>query len=518
MAYHRVVMSRLPFDPSKMKGPKKAPEQPPGSPGGSTGGSGETPLTVSALASRIDDALSASLPKTVRVIGEISGFTDRTHLYFDLKDDESVVNCVMFAPSARKLDFTPASGQQVVAKGRIAFYNKQGRTQLYVTSMTPAGEGPLELELRRLVGELREKGYFDGAHKRSLPSFPRRVAVVTSATGAAFQDVRETMRRRMPGIEIVLCDVRVQGENAAPQIARTIRALSARRGSLGIDAIILTRGGGSLEDLWAFNEREVADAVYECELPIVAAIGHETDTTIAELVADERASTPTQAAVRLSPDRAALIEQVERHARQLARSASRHIADERTRLRHGDRQALGAVRSLISMEQVRLGRLDTRLTRARPEASHARRVARTETAESALRRAMRRRLDSTTTVSARASLERAARSFAERQQSRLDALERELVVTGPAAVLARGYSVTTRPDGSAVRSVADVTGGMTITTRVADGSFTSVTGDGARTDDAPRREQTPALPPRTRPRKKTGRARKKSDPNQLGLF
>lgn len=509
-------MSRLPFDPSKMKGAKKA-SQSKGTAGGASGG-GEKPLTVSALASLIDEALSASLPKTVRVIGEISGFTDRTHLYFDLKDEDAVINCVMFASGARKLAFRPESGQQVVVKGRVAFYNKQGRTQVYVTSMTPAGEGPLELELRRLVAELREKGYFDPAHKKPLPAFPRRIAVVTSATSAAFQDVRETLRKRMPGIEIVLCDVRVQGESAAPQIARTIGALSRRRDELGIDAIILTRGGGSLEDLWAFNEREVADAVYACEIPIVAAIGHETDTTIAELVADERASTPTQAAVRLSPDRVALLEQVDRHARQLARGASRYITTERTRLTNAGRHGLSALKAHLSREHVRVGRLETRLARARPEASHARRVARLESADRGIRLSMRRRLASTSTEPVRANLERATRVFLDRHQSRLDALERELVVAGPASVLARGYSVTTLPSGEAVRSVEQVSPGLTITTSVSDGSFTSTTGDGATPTAPDTPVQSTPLPPRTRPRRKPGRGKKKPDPNQLGLF
>jgi len=161
-------MSRLPFDPSKMKGPKKASSAP---------SDGDRPVSVSALASLIDEALATSLPKRVKVLGEISGFTDRTHLYFDLKDDSAVLSAVMFSGPAKKLAFSPASGQQVVATGRISFYPKQGRTQLYVDSMAPAGEGPLELQLRKLVADLRTLGYFDPAHKKQLPTFPRRIEI-----------------------------------------------------------------------------------------------------------------------------------------------------------------------------------------------------------------------------------------------------------------------------------------------------------------------------------------------------
>ncbi|MEQ9616475.1 MAG: exodeoxyribonuclease VII large subunit [Phycisphaerales bacterium] len=478
-------MSRLPFDPSKMKGPKKAADAP----------TGDRPIPVSAVASMIDEALATGLPKTVTVIGEISGFTDRTHLYFDLKDDGAVLSCVMFAAAAKKVPFRPASGQQVIAKGRVSFYPKQGRTQLYVESMTPAGEGPLELELRRLVAELRELGYFDPARKKPLPTFPRRVAVVTSATGAALQDVRETFRKRMPAIELVLVDVRVQGDNAAPQIARAIRRLSRDRAALGIDAIILTRGGGSLEDLWAFNERPVADALLECAVPVVAAIGHETDTTIAELVADERASTPTQAAMRLSPDRLALLEQIDRRDRQLLRALNRFLSDKRDRAMSAEKWMRHAVRAAVSNRHLELERLSVRLARSRPEAAHARRRARIESLDREIRRSIAVYLDS--------------------HQSRLDALERELVVAGPASVLARGYSVTTRADGSAVRSSADVKPGETITTRVADGSFSSTVNDASR-PTAPRREDAPAPPPRSRPKKR--RPKRDADPDQMGLF
>jgi len=481
-------MSRLPFDPSKMKGPKSARD---------TVEKGDRPIAVSAAASLIDEALTTGLPKKLSIIGEISGFTDRTHLYFDLKDESAVLSCVMFAAAAKKLGFEPASGLQVVAKGRVSFYPKQGRTQLYVEAMSLAGAGPLEVELKRLVGELRSLGYFDPSRKKTLPTFPRRVAVVTSATGAALQDVCETFRKRMPAIELFPVDVRVQGDAAAPQIARAVRALSRRRTELGLDAIILTRGGGSLEDLWAFNERAVADAIFECELPIVAAIGHETDTTIAELVADERASTPTQAAMRLSPDRAALLEQIDRCDQQIRRSSSRFFTQERDCLRSIVMRLNHACAGRLSGNRIAIERLCARLARSRPEAAHARRRARLDAAEHLLGRAVG--------------------SFFARQSDRLDSLERELVIAGPASVLARGYSVTTIPGTGVVRSMKNIVPGTTITTRVADGSFQSVTGDGARTD-APENIKAPVTPPpRSRPRT-SSKKRNKPDANQMGLF
>ena len=479
------------FDPSKMRGPAAGA----GRSAGDAGGGGEAEnkpgrgepnaWSVSELASRIGSALSSGLPARVSVRGEVSGLRDRTHWYFDLKDEDSVVNAVMFAGKARRSSLRPENGQEVVAHGRVEFYAPGGRVSLIVDRIEAVGAGALEARLRALIEELRGLGWLDPARKRRAPAFPRRVAVVTSATGAALQDVIDTMRRRCPAVGLLVVDARVQGDRAAGEVAAAIGALCARRAELGIDAILVTRGGGSMEDLWAFNEREVARAIYESTVPVVAAIGHETDTTLAELVADVRCATPTQAAMLLTPDREALSEQVgsleaalvgavrrrlDRAHREL-NAIERHpvIARPRRLLEiQGDRvsgleRRIGAgTRAAVARERDRLGSLAFRLERCRPGAAHARRSERVAQ------------------LSAR--LDRAVRGRVRAQRERLAARARELAIASPLSVLDRGYSYTTDARGNAIRSTGQVKGGQRIQTRVADGTFGSVVGR-----DAPKR-------------------------------
>ncbi len=286
-------MGRLPFDPGKMRGakPPKAAEPAPA----------EGVLTVSRLAAMISTVVGDHLPARVRVVGEVSGARRSTHLYFGLKDAGALISAAVFASNLRKLGFEPRDGQQIVATGRVEFYEPQGRITLIVEAIEPVGQGAHELRFKQLCEELRRLGWFAAERKRPLPTFPRKVAVVTSRTGAALQDVLDTMARRCPAVGVVLVPVKVQGEGAAEQVVRALAHLAANHEKLGIDAVIVTRGGGSPEDLDAFNEREVARAIVQCPVPVVAAIGHETDTTIAELVADERCATPTQAAMRSPP-------------------------------------------------------------------------------------------------------------------------------------------------------------------------------------------------------------------------
>ena len=282
-----------------------------------------TPLTVKQLTTRIANRLIEAFPTTIKVVGEITNPRHRTHWYFDLKDHDAVVSCVMFASAARKLKCAIEHGQEVVVSGKVEFFPKQGKTQLYVSTVKPVGVGELDLTYRKRCDELRQRGYFDPEHKAPLPFFSPKIAIVTSASSAALQDVIDTVARRCPATQLCLVDARVQGANAASEIARAIQAIDAKHEQYGISAIILTRGGGSLEDLWCFNEQVVADAIYNASIPIVAAIGHETDTTIAELVADERCATPTQAAMRLTPERDILIDQLDMLAHRAHRATSR---------------------------------------------------------------------------------------------------------------------------------------------------------------------------------------------------
>lgn len=238
----------------------------------------------------------------VFISGEISNFTDHYrsgHLYFSLKDEKAVLKAVMFSSSARRLRFRPSDGMKVLCRGRISLYEASGQYQLYVDDMQPDGLGALNLAYEQLKTRLEKEGLFDAARKRPIPRYPRRVGVITSPTGAAVRDICQILGRRWPMAEIVFCPVLVQGEGAAPQL---VEALARMNRIDGIDTIIIGRGGGSLEDLWAFNEESVARAVADSKIPVISAVGHETDFTICDFVADLRAPTPSAAAELAVPD------------------------------------------------------------------------------------------------------------------------------------------------------------------------------------------------------------------------
>lgn len=487
-------MSRPKFDPSKMTarraagggpaplfaGPAPA-ETPPqqAQPAPPTRAADAQPLTVSALAARIDSSLKTGLPVRIRVTGEVSGFRERTHWYFDLKDADAVVNCVMFRTAASRAGFTPENGGQVVLSGRVEFYAKAGRVSFIADSIEPVGAGALELAFRKLVAEIRALGWFDQARKRPLPTFPRRVAVITSRSGAALQDVLVTMRRRCPAVGVLVVDARVQGEGAAEEVARAINAVSAAHERLRVDAVLVTRGGGSAEDLWAFNEKVVAEAIVRCAVPVVAAIGHETDTTIAELVADERCATPTQAAVRLTPDSSALQRQLDSTGRRLAGLLRRDVQSSRSAVDSRADGLASAAAIRLQRSASRLERLAARLERQRPAAVHARTIARLHAGAARLGAALRSRLAGFDTDALADRLARAEASLVTSSLARLSALEKHLRSVGPGAVLDRGFSVTTTGDGAIVRSVSQVGPGDTVRTRTADGDFTSVVDTGA---------------------------------------
>ncbi len=231
--------------------------------------------------------------------GEISNFKNHTrgHLYFTLKDDTSRLSAVMFQSSAVKLTFTPEDGMNVLVEGRISAYPAQGSYQIYIEKMEPDGLGALYVEYEKLKKKLASEGLFDALHKKAIPKFPEKIGVITASTGAAVRDIMSTIRRRYPVCEAILFPCLVQGKDAVPDIVRQIK----RADEFGVDTIIVGRGGGSIEDLWAFNEEIVAHAIYECKTPIISAVGHEIDWTIADFVADLRAPTPTGAAEMAVP-------------------------------------------------------------------------------------------------------------------------------------------------------------------------------------------------------------------------
>ena len=522
------MSGRLPFDPGRINRGKRA------GPGGSTppglvvrpGDGTEVPdsvLTVTQLAARIDAALKGGVPGRVRVVGEVSSVSQRTHWYFSLKDGGAVLSAVVFSSGARRLRVLPTQGDRVIAAGRLDFYAPSGRVSLIVDDLEPVGEGALERELRARVDAARERGWLDPDSKRPLPVFPRCVAVVTSKDGAAVQDVIDTARRRFPAVGLRVIDVRVQGDRAAAEVAEAVRLLSTQAHAMRIDAILVTRGGGSMEDLWAFNEMIVAEAIRNASVPVVAAIGHETDVTLAELVADERAATPTQAAMRLVPDRAAVNEQLDAMGRRLGTSVRQPLASQRRHLElladrpamrdpartldaHRDRLAglvraiLLGVRGSVMRAERRLHRVSTRIERHRPGVTQARR-------EESLRALTDR-------------LGRAIHARVRAEADTLDGLHRELHAVGPMQVLARGFSVTTTPDGRLIRNADQLRPGDELRSRLQKGTVRSgVLGP----DGNPGRE-TPADPSETPrpaalrpPPRRRGRRREAED-RQMDLF
>ena len=243
-----------------------------------------------------DDKLS-----DVYLRGEISNLTLHSsgHIYFSLKDNEQcMIKAVMFAGKARFLRFRPVSGMKVVIRGNVTLYEKAGTYQIIAEEMVPDGAGALNMAYEQLKAKLEKEGLFDSEHKKPLPTFPKRIGVITSPTGAAVQDIFRILKRRYPIGEIIFCPVLVQGENAAEDLTKAVRGFNKSKCA---DVIIIGRGGGSIEDLWAFNDESLARAIYECEIPIISAVGHETDFTICDFAADVRASTPSAGAELVSP-------------------------------------------------------------------------------------------------------------------------------------------------------------------------------------------------------------------------
>lgn len=267
----------------------------------------------------------------VFIKGEISNFKRHSsgHLYFALKDDKGVLSAMMFKSSANQLSFNPKEGDQVLVEGRIGVYESRGAYQIYVQSMQLDGVGLLYEKFEALKKELAEKGYFDQEHKLSIPKYPKEIAVLTASTGAAIRDICSTLDKRYPLAEQVLMSTLVQGKGAKDNIINNIKEAD----SMGVDVIIVGRGGGSIEDLWSFNEREVVEAIYHCKTPVISAVGHETDTTLSDFVSDVRAATPTQAAVIATPDINALYQLISNARQYLTKHITQTIQQDKHKLK-----------------------------------------------------------------------------------------------------------------------------------------------------------------------------------------
>jgi exodeoxyribonuclease VII large subunit len=413
---------------------------------------GLTPaISVSELNRQVR-ALLENRFETLWVAGELSGVKKAAsgHWYFCLKDPDAQVECAMFRTRAQFLDFRPEEGLRVEVRARVTLYEARGNFQLVVDEMRKAGRGALFEAFERLKARLAAEGLFDAARKRALPAFPRAIGVVTSRQAAALRDVLTTLRRRAPMVPVILYPAQVQGEGAGATVARAISTANARA---ECDVLIVCRGGGSLEDLWAFNEEVVARAIVASRLPVVSGVGHETDFSIADFVADVRAPTPTAAAVMASPDRAALLQQVAAVRRRLARDWRRIFEAHTQRVDHLSRRLLTPAERL-AREGGRVEGLARRLRAAwlassRERAIHlrhlAQRGARAIPAIAPHRREVARaqeRLDAALAQQLRAHTRHVA------------ALATALSHLDPTRVLARGYSIVRDAHGSILRTSA----------------------------------------------------------------
>lgn len=365
----------------------------------------------------------------VSVRGEISNLKYHTsgHIYFTLKDASAAIACVMFAGARGGLAFRMSNGQQVIVDGAVNVYERDGKYQLYATKIRQDGAGELYEKFLELKEELEEMGMFAPEYKQPIPKFVRRLGVVTAPTGAAIRDIINIATRRNPGIRIILYPAKVQGDGAAESVAAGLAALDA----LGVDVIIVGRGGGSIEDLWAFNEETVARAIFSCHTPVISAVGHETDTTIADFVADLRAPTPSAAAEFAVADVTAWLQALDEDALQLQRIMQRMIKDARSRLRE----------------------CELRMRYAKPQQRLMQQKQRLDEYEERLRRVMQ--------------------SLLEQTRHQLALIEERLRRLSPYEKLESGYGCILTEDGRRIRSVSQVAPGEVVQIYLADGRMTA---------------------------------------------
>ncbi|MCD0278943.1 exodeoxyribonuclease VII large subunit [Xanthomonas melonis] len=428
-------------------------------------------LTPSQLNTLARDLLEGSFP-LVWVEAELSSVTRPAsgHLYFTLKDARAQIRCAMFKPKSTWLKFQPREGLRVLARGRLTLYEARGDYQLVLDHMEEAGEGALRRAFDALRARLAAEGLFDAERKRALPAHVRRLAVITSPSGAAVRDVLSVLARRFPLLEVDLLPSLVQGESAAAQIT----ALLQRADACGrYDVILITRGGGSLEDLWAFNDERLARAIAAAQTPVVSAVGHETDFSLSDFVADVRAPTPSVAAELLVPDQRELAARVQRARARLAQLQQHALGNA---MQRADRLAL---RLRAHSPQARLHLLQRRQEEA-ARRLHGRMTHVLERLQARLQRGQTR-LQAQTPQRNLANLQQRLRALhpqaamqrrLQHDQLRLRSVARSLEAVSPLATVARGYAIVTRPaDGQVIRSATDVTPGERLRAQLADGSI-----------------------------------------------
>jgi exodeoxyribonuclease VII large subunit len=503
------------FDPGKSRAARlRGAEAPKASASG--------PMSVSALVARIKGALAEALPKRITVVGEISNFTLHSsgHMYFSLKDPGAAIDATMFRSDNRRLKFTPADGMEVVADGQVDVYEVRGQLQINVQRMTPRGQGALELAFRQLCEKLRAEGLFSPEAKKPIPRFPRAIGLVTSPTGAAIRDIRGTLHRRWPAARVLLVAALVQGAEAPQSVAQALNLLDANAEAYEIDTIIVARGGGSLEDLWAFNTEEVARAIFAAAVPVISGVGHEVDVTIADMVADVRAATPTAAAELAVPNEAEIRRRLATLVGRMARRASERAAAAAAALAGIGRSAtFRDPTATVRTQAQRIDELSHRLraaaqdqlaeARSRLHAptnqladQHPARLA--QQAYTALQHlhhrmawALGRRSKRSGDRLADLRGRLAARSPVHQlvlAGQKIDAAARQLEAMSYRAVLHRGFSVTRRAEGQILRSARQAKDGDRIRTELADGKISSIVGNTA-PKAAPNKKQPPQAAP-----------------------
>ncbi|MBT2760824.1 exodeoxyribonuclease VII large subunit [Paenibacillus sp. ISL-20] len=410
----------------------------------------------------------------VWIRGEISNFTHHSsgHMYFTLKDEGSRIRAIMFATHNQRLPFIPKEGSRVIARGNVSVYERDGQYQFYAVQMQPDGIGSLYLAYEQLKSKLEEEGLFAAERKRPLPRYPKTIGVITSPTGAAVRDIMITIRRRYPQARAILYPVLVQGKGAAPSIVKAIRMMNDMAEA---DVLIVGRGGGSLEELWAFNEEIVARAIYQSDIPVISAVGHETDFTIADFVADLRAATPTAAAELAVPSSAELRGQLVQRQRQLNQGLQQRLKRSRDRLVslqrspvlvHPRRYMLQHAERLDMLSQRLQGNLKSRLSlvRQRQKSLHQgliRYNPRTQAEFAARRKDQVSR-----------QLMNAMQSIMKSKMSQLQTEMRHLDALSPLKIMSRGYSlVYDEQEQKLVKSIEDVQLGDLVNVRVSDGQL-----------------------------------------------
>ncbi|MBA7598398.1 Exodeoxyribonuclease 7 large subunit [subsurface metagenome] len=395
--------------------------------------------TVSQVNTLIKGILENNLPSRLTINGEISDWKHHTsgHCYFLLKDEDAQLPCVMWKSNFSRVKFKPENGLAVLATGFIDVYEPQGKYQFYVEKIVPAGVGALQLVFEQMVRRLEAEGLFDDKYKKALPPYPERIGILTSESGAAVGDIKNSIHSRWPCVKLFLYPVPVQGEGAAEKIAAALRDVNKRNRELKLDILIVGRGGGSMEDLWTFNEEILARAIFDSKIPVISAVGHEIDTTIADLVADARASTPTKAGVTAVPDIQEVLEQLAR-LQERAESKVKLLVHNAEQL--SDElwiRLTGSVKQLLAKSRIRLYAIDEQIRKIEPH------------------RLLGKKTVDLNNLKNRTNT--AIKAIFNKGQMQLTAAASRLAGLNPKSVLQRGYSITTnKKTGLLVKNLEDV--------------------------------------------------------------